>query len=146
MNSFAAVASILVFTSAGLFLTGCQTVSADGMSSASTARPQVTELRRDPCPSDPAQEIVMARVDFPPRASSTPHRHPGSVSGFVVEGDFDFQVEGQPEQHLKAGDTFYEPPGATHVVSTNPRKGAATVVVVYMLQPKGRELVVPLAH
>ena len=33
------------------------------------------------------------------------HTHPGIEIGYVMEGEVDLMVEGQPAQHLKAGDS-----------------------------------------
>src|SRR5579862_8550989 len=52
-----------------------------------------------------------------PGKHGTPHKHPGFVLGYVIEGEFRFQITGEPERILRAGDIFYEPPGVTHLIS-----------------------------
>jgi quercetin dioxygenase-like cupin family protein len=104
---------------------------------------KVTELLRQPDAADPQRETILVRLDLPPGATSKPHRHPGSVTGYVVSGEFDFQVAGQPLQHLKAGDHFYEGPGAEHLVSRNPSTTTPAEVIVFMVQPKHQPLVLP---
>jgi quercetin dioxygenase-like cupin family protein len=45
-------------------------------------------------------------------------------------------IDGQPTRILKAGDTFYEPPGATHSVSHNPSPDKPLKIVVFMVANK----------
>jgi len=46
------------------------------------------------------------RQDLPGEASS-PHRHPGPVFGYVIEGDYEWAIDDNKAKVLKAGDTFY---------------------------------------
>ena len=76
-----------------------------------TERPQVnvSVLRQDEYGIDVDGEkttATMLEVVLDPLAGSPPHRHPGPVNGYVIEGTFEFQIEGGPLQTLKAGDTF----------------------------------------
>ena len=48
-----------------------------------------------------------------------PHRHPGFVFGYVIEGELKFQVDGGKETVYRAGQMFYEAPGGVHRVSGN---------------------------
>ena len=104
---------------------------------------EVTELRREPDPNDDAKDIVLLSVKFAPGVSSAPHRHPGFLVGYVLSGELEFQLEGQPLQRFKPGDHFYEPPGAVHLVSRNPGN-ATTEVLVFSVQPKGQPIVLPV--
>jgi Cupin domain len=40
-----------------------------------------------------------------------PHRHPGPIFGYVLEGVFELALDNQPVRTLKAGETFYERSG-----------------------------------
>ena len=42
------------------------------------------------------------------------HTHPGIETGYVLEGEADLVVDGQPVKHLKAGDSYQIPAGAVH--------------------------------
>lgn len=105
---------------------------------------EVKELRREPDPNDAAKEIVLLSVKFAPGTSSAPHRHPGFLVGYVLAGELEFQLEGQPPQHFRPGDSFYEPLGAVHLVSRNPGN-EPTEVLVFTVQPKGQPVVLPAA-
>jgi quercetin dioxygenase-like cupin family protein len=82
-------------------------------------------------------------VTIEPGKESAPHRHPGPVFGYVLEGEYDWATNDQPVKKLKPGDTFYEPTGALHRVSHNPGK-VVTRLLVVMLHPRdAKELVIP---
>src|SRR5437016_3717523 len=58
--------------------------------------------------------VTMVEVEFGPGVASLPHRHPGPVFGYVLEGEFELALDDQRVKTLKAGETFYEPGGALH--------------------------------
>ena len=82
----------------------------------------------------PGREVRMSLLDRPPQASSPPHRHPGHHTfGYVLEGTYEFAVDGGAPRTLKAGEVFYEPPGALHSTSRNPSSNARTRILVFMV-------------
>jgi quercetin dioxygenase-like cupin family protein len=82
-------------------------------------------------------------VTIEPGKGSAPHRHPGAVFGYILEGEYDWAINDQPVKRLKVGDTFYEPTGALHRVSHNPGKTVTRLLVV-MVHPRDvKELVIP---
>ena len=83
-------------------------------------------------------------VTFEPGAASAPHRHPGPVFGYVLEGELEFLAGDAPSHRLKTGDTFYEPAMVLHAVSRNPSDQARTRVLAVMLNARdAKALVVP---
>jgi quercetin dioxygenase-like cupin family protein len=83
-------------------------------------------------------------VTFEPGAASAPHRHPGPVFGYVLEGELEFQAGDAPAHRLKAGDTFYEPAMVLHAVARNPSDNARARVLAVILHPReSKELVIP---
>lgn len=64
--------------------------------------------------SIPGREAVIARVEIAVGASAGRHTHPGEEISYILEGQGDISVEGQPVQHVKAGDSFIIPNGAIH--------------------------------
>jgi len=64
-----------------------------------------------------------------------PHRHPGPVLGYVLEGAYEWAIDDQPARVLKAGETFYEPAGCLHRVSKNPAR-AKTRVLAWVIHPR----------
>src|SRR5262249_9797798 len=67
------------------------------------------------------REVRVSVIDRPAGFASPSHRHPGHHTfGYVMEGTYEFAIDRQAPRLLKAGDTFYEPPGAVHSTSRNP--------------------------
>ena len=64
--------------------------------------------------SVPGREAVVARVEIAPGAFAGPHTHPGEEISYVLEGEAEILVEGQPALKVKAGDSFIIPSGAKH--------------------------------
>ncbi len=81
---------------------------------------------------------------FEPGQVSPPHRHPGAVYGYVVEGEFSFKVEGKPLRIIKAGGTFYEPTMILHEVGQSASDTETARVVAVVVHPRSAEqLVIP---
>jgi quercetin dioxygenase-like cupin family protein len=79
-----------------------------------------TEVITQPM-ADIAREMRISVTEREPGNASTPHRHPGHHTfGYVLEGTYEVKVDDRPVRQLKAGEAFYEPPGALHAVSRNP--------------------------
>jgi len=76
--------------------------------------------------------------------ASAPHRHPGPVFGYVLEGEYEWAIDDNPAKVLKVGDTFYEPGGCLHRVSRNPSKTARTRILATVLHPADvKDIVIP---
>jgi quercetin dioxygenase-like cupin family protein len=89
-------------------------------------------------------KVTTLEVTFEPGAESRPHRHPGPIFGYVLEGEFEFAVGDEKVRMLKAGDTFYEPAMALHSVSRNPSDKARTRVLAVLIHPRdAKDLVIP---
>jgi quercetin dioxygenase-like cupin family protein len=83
-------------------------------------------------------------VTLGPGDASAPHRHPGPVFGYVIEGLYEWAIDDKPAKTLKAGDTFYEPTGCLHRVSKNPSDKTTTRVLAVVLHPADvKDLVIP---
>ena len=83
-------------------------------------------------------------VTFEPGVAGAPHRHPGALFGYVLEGEFEFAVGEEKVRKLKAGDTFYEPAMALHAVSRNPSDKVKTRVLAILVHPRdAKDLVIP---
>ena len=84
-------------------------------------------------------KATTVEVTLEPGQSSPPHRHPGPVFGYVLEGEYEWAIDDQPVKKLKAGDTFYEPTMSLHRVSRNPSKKGNTRVLAVLLLPRDAE-------
>jgi len=64
--------------------------------------------------SMPGREAVIARVEIAPGAYAGRHTHPGEEISYILEGEGEILVEGQPPLKVKPGDSFIIPSGAKH--------------------------------
>lgn len=93
-----------------------------------------------------AAKATAVEVTLEPGQGSPPHRHPGPVLGYVIEGEYEWAIDENPAKVLKAGETFYEPAGCLHRVSKNPGKAKARVLA-WVLHPRdAKDLVIPEPH
>ncbi len=63
-------------------------------------------------------------VTLPPGGKSAPHHHAGSafIFAYVLSGAVKSQVEGQPAHIYSEGESWYEDPGAHHLLAENMSK------------------------
>jgi quercetin dioxygenase-like cupin family protein len=57
---------------------------------------------------------VTGIAEIQPGGSAGRHTHPGIETGYLLEGEADLIIDGKPDQHLKAGDSYAIPAGAVH--------------------------------
>lgn len=86
------------------------------------------------------REVLQVRVDFEPGVTSPNHSHPGVEVAYVIDGTFEYQLEGQPPVILKAGDSLYIPAGVAHIAKNVGTKSASELAT-YIVK-KGEPLVV----
>jgi quercetin dioxygenase-like cupin family protein len=82
--------------------------------------------------SVPGREAVVARVEVAPGAFAGRHTHPGEEISYILEGEGEILVEGQPALKIKAGDSFIIPNGAkhdAHNTGTQPLRMAGIYIV-----------------
>jgi quercetin dioxygenase-like cupin family protein len=82
-------------------------------------------------------------VTLEPGQASVPHRHPGPVFGYVIEGEYEWAIDDQRAKTLKTGETFYEPTGCLHRVSKNPGKTATRVLAVVLHPHDAKRIATP---
>jgi quercetin dioxygenase-like cupin family protein len=84
-------------------------------------------------PGEPARDITLVEVTYPPGTGSPPHLHANGVMAFVVSGAIVSKVGDGPEQTFHAGDAWWEPEGAIHRVSRNASSTeSATLLAIYV--------------
>lgn len=89
-------------------------------------------------------KATTVEVTLEPGQAGAPHRHPGPVFGFIIEGEYDWAIDENPVKTLKAGETFYEPTGCLHRVSKNASdKHRARVLAVVLHGAEVKEIVIP---
>lgn len=96
-----------------------------------------TDLQRHDL-SAPGREAIQVRVDLAPGTVFGRHRHPGEEIIYVLEGTFEYQVEGRPPVVLKAGEVLFIPAGTIHAARNVGRDNAAELAT-YIVE-KGKPL------
>ena len=80
----------------------------------------------------PGQEVIQVRVDFDEGIASPKHSHPGAEVAYVIQGTFEYQLEGRAPVTLQAGESLYIPAGTAHV-ATNVGMGKASELATYIV-------------
>jgi quercetin dioxygenase-like cupin family protein len=91
--------------------------------------------------SVPGREAVIANVEIAPGGSAGRHTHPGDEISYVLAGEGEILMEGNPPLKVKAGDGFIIPGGTkhdAHNTGTEPLR----LVGVYVVE-KGKPLATP---
>jgi quercetin dioxygenase-like cupin family protein len=68
------------------------------------------------------------------------HHHPGSVYVYVTQGAVRLGVEGEPVRVVKTGESFFEPPGAHHIINENASATEPARAIAVMIVPEGEPL------
>ena len=87
-------------------------------------------------------KVTFVEVTYEAGQAGVPHRHPGPVFGYVLEGEFEWGIDDQPSKVFKAGETFYEPTGSLHRVSKNASKGKTRVLAVVLHPRDAKEVTI----
>jgi quercetin dioxygenase-like cupin family protein len=104
----------------------------------------ITILQEETPPSIPdGTHVMTALVEFPPGDPGTPpHRHSGPVFGYMLEGEMRFEIEGEPERVIRAGEAFWEPGGdVIHYQDGNNRTNTRSRFLVTMLCAPGQPMI-----
>ena len=76
---------------------------------------------------------VTAIAELPAGAAAGRHTHPGAETGYVLEGELELLIDGQPPKKLKAGESYQIPEGAVHDAKASGDK-AMKVLGVYVVK------------
>lgn len=113
-----------------------------GTPSGATARPLL--MQRLPALNGTTLDARLVEVTYGPDGSSTAHRHPCPVVGYVIEGALRMQLAGQPERIVRGGESFYESPSDVHAVSANASATAPARFLAYFTCDKDTPTSVPV--
>jgi len=62
--------------------------------------------------------LMLVEFRFAAGVTSVLHSHPHEQVGYVVSGEIDFMVEGEPAKRLVAGGSYYVSPNVKHNIVT----------------------------
>lgn len=97
-------------------------------------------------PNVPGKVLLAAEVDYPPGASSPSHTHPASafIYAYVLSGEVESAVDDEKSRIYRAGESWYEAPGARHRVSRNAsRTKPAKLLAIFVVDPGEGPLTFP---
>jgi quercetin dioxygenase-like cupin family protein len=98
-------------------------------------------------PNIPGKSLIAVVVDYAPGAASVPHTHAKSafIYAYVVSGAIESKVNDGATRIYRAGESWSEPPGATHSISRNASKTeAAKLLAVFILDNNDNQLTTPV--
>jgi len=91
-------------------------------------------------PNVPGKRVTIVRVFYGPGGFTRAHRHAGSVTAYVTKGEIRSQLGGGPVETFKVGQSFFEPPGATHLVSANASNTEPAELIAVFVADEGAQL------
>jgi quercetin dioxygenase-like cupin family protein len=127
-------------------LSSCVAVIAFGLIGPAAFAEEITPGAKLPSATPGITRTVIQKTDFPgdqyatilfmaeiaPGVTVPRHTHPGLESGYVVEGQEDLLMAGEPAKHLKAGDGYQMAPGMPHSIrNTGDKPTKLLVTLVY---------------
>ena len=89
----------------------------------------------------PGYVTINMEVELDPGTAVGRHTHPGIESTYVLEGEIELPVQGQPTKVFKAGDGFQVPPETPHA-GGKPSDKKVRLAVNYIVE-KGKPLATP---
>jgi quercetin dioxygenase-like cupin family protein len=98
-------------------------------------------------PNIPGKSLIAVVVDYMPGGASPSHTHAKSafIFGYVLSGEIESQVNDGPRKVFRAGESFYENPGARHTVSRNASKTEpAKLLAVFVVDTDDKQLTTPV--
>ena len=98
-------------------------------------------------PNIPGKSLIAMEVDYAPGGASAPHTHAKSafIYAYVISGSIESKVDDGMTRIYRAGESWSEPPGATHSISRNASKTEpAKLLAVFVLDTNDKALTTPV--
>ena len=89
----------------------------------------------------PGFVTIIMEVEIEPGVTVGRHTHPGIEFGYIVEGEIELPIEGQPTKVYKAGEAFQVAPNTPHAGAKNGDK-TVRLTSTYVVE-KGKPLASP---
>jgi quercetin dioxygenase-like cupin family protein len=91
-------------------------------------------------PNVAGERVTIVRVFYGPGGFSRAHRHAGSVTAYITKGEIRSQLGGSPVETFSVGQSFFEPPGSTHLVSANASNTEPAELIAVFVADEGAQL------
>jgi quercetin dioxygenase-like cupin family protein len=89
--------------------------------------------------SVPGREVIQNRVEITPEAPPFKHFHYGEEIIYVLDGELEYQIEGEAPRRVKKGDALMVPAKAVHAVK-NIGGGSGAELATFVVE-KGKPLI-----
>jgi quercetin dioxygenase-like cupin family protein len=115
-----------------------------GYAGADSNEAEVKPVYAGALPNVPGKVLSAVRVTYAPGGKSGAHHHAGSVFAYVLSGAIRSEVTpGGPVKVYKAGESFFEPPGSSHLVSENASDTEPAALLAVFVADEGAQLTLP---
>ena len=108
---------------------------------------RVTKNFEAAIPNISGKSLIAVEVDYDPGAASAPHTHAKSafIYAYVISGAIESKVNDGETRTYRAGESWSEPPGATHSISRNASKTEpAKLLAIFVLDTNDNPLTTPI--
>ena len=98
-------------------------------------------------PNIPGKSLIANEVSYAPGEASPAHTHGPSafIYAYVISGAVESKVNDGETRVYRAGESFYEPPGAMHWICRNASKTEpAKLLAVFVLDTNDKPLTTPI--
>jgi len=98
-------------------------------------------------PNIPGKSLIAVEVNYAPGQASPPHKHAASafIYAYVISGAIESKVNDGATRVYHAGESWTEPPGATHSISRNASETEpAKLLAVFVLDTNDKTLTTPI--
>jgi quercetin dioxygenase-like cupin family protein len=98
-------------------------------------------------PNVPGKSLIALEVDYAPGAASPSHTHARSafIYAYVVSGAIESKVNDGETRIYRAGESWSEPPNASHPISRNVSKTQpAKLLAVFVVDTNDKALTTPV--
>jgi quercetin dioxygenase-like cupin family protein len=98
-------------------------------------------------PNIPGKSLIALEVDSAPGVASVPHIHAKSafIYAYVISGTIESKVNNGETRIYRAGESWSEPPGAVHSISSNASKTESVkLLAVFVLDTNDNSLTTPI--
>jgi quercetin dioxygenase-like cupin family protein len=123
------------------------TIATAGPAFAHGAGDKVSTIFEEAIPNIPGKSLIALVVDYPLGGLSPAHRHPNSsfIYAYVISGSIESKVNDGTARVYKAGESWSEPPGASHPISRNASKiEPAKLLAVFVVDTGEKQLTTPI--
>jgi quercetin dioxygenase-like cupin family protein len=101
------------------------------------------ELMRKEIPGANNREAVMFLISLAPGTAAPMHTHPGIGIGYVLDGVYESQYEGEALKRFTAGDSIYDLAETPHLIARNGSRTEPLRFIMTFIVQKGEPTILP---